>query len=87
MRHPTNDKISIDLEKFYRVYSHEQEVDMIVDSMRKYKQMAFEEGKAEGNMKIRQKIARKMLHEQMDIALIVRVTGLSEAEILELKNS
>ena len=60
---------------------------MIVDSMRKYKQMAFEEGKAEGNMKIRQKIARKMLHEQMDIALIVRVTRLSEAEILELKNS
>jgi len=60
---------------------------MIVDSMRKYKQMAFEEEKAEGNMKIRQKIARKMLHEQMDIALIVRVTRLSEAEILELKNS
>ena len=81
----------IDLEKFYRVYSHEQEVDMIVDSMRKYKQMAFEEGKAEGIregiMEIKQEIARKMLHEQMDIALIVEVTKLSKAEILELKNS
>jgi len=72
---------------------------MIVDSMRKYKQMAFEEGKAEGiretrqegiregRMEAKQEIARKMLHEQMDIALIIKFTKLSEAEILELKNS
>jgi predicted transposase/invertase (TIGR01784 family) len=72
---------------------------MIVDSMRKYKQMAFEEGKVEGIREAIQEgirtgiqqtkleIARKMLHEQMDIALIIRVTKLSEAEILELKHS
>lgn len=76
---------------------------MIVDSVRKYKQMAFEEGKAEGIregiqeaiqkgirtgiQQTKLEIARKMLHEQMDIALIIRVTKLSEAEILELKNS
>ena len=108
---------------------------MIVDSMRKYKQTAFEEGKVEGILEgkaegilegklegIQQGIqqgfqqgvqqgiqqgvqqgiqqgvqqgtqqtklefVRTMLHNQLDIALIVKITGLSESEILKLKNT
>ncbi|MEZ5672478.1 MAG: hypothetical protein R3E08_08875 [Thiotrichaceae bacterium] len=79
---------------------------MIVDSMRKFKQMAFEEGRIEGKVEGMQQgieqgiqqgmeqgmrqykleIARAMLNEQLDIALIVRVTGLSESEVLQFKN-
>jgi len=80
---------------------------MIVDSMRKYKQTAFEEGKVEGilegkaegilegklegrlegELEEKLKVARLMLHDQMDISLITKFTGLSESEILKLKNT
>lgn len=34
----------IDFEHLSRIYSSKQEIDMIVDSVRKYKQTAFKEG-------------------------------------------
>lgn len=80
----------VDFEKLTRVYSSKQEVDMIVDSMRKFKQMAFEEGKIEGMQQGIQhntfEITRAMLSEQLDIRLIMKLTGLSEAEVLQIKN-
>ena len=68
---------------------------MIVDSVRKYKQTAFEEGKVEGilegrlegELEEKLKVAWLMLHDQMDISLITKFTGLSESEILKLKNA
>ena len=68
---------------------------MIVDSVRKYKQTAFEEGilegkaegRLEGELEEKLKVARLMLHDQMDISLITKFTGLSESEILKLKNT
>jgi predicted transposase/invertase (TIGR01784 family) len=85
----------IDFDKLNRVYSSKQEVDMIVDSVRKYKQTAFEEGilegkaegRLEGELEEKLKVARLMLHDQMDISLITKFTGLSESEILKLKNT
>ncbi len=97
----------IDFEKLNRVYSSKQEVDMIVDSVRKYKQTAFDEGKLEGifegklegiqlgfqqgvqqgTQQTKLEVVRTMLHERLDIALIAKITGLSESEILKLKNT
>jgi predicted transposase/invertase (TIGR01784 family) len=105
----------IDFDKLNRVYSSKQEVDMIVDSVRKYKQTAFDEGKLEGKLEgiqqgiqqgfqqgvqqgiqqgvqqgtqqTKSELVRTMLHNQLDIALIVKITGLSESEILKLKNT
>jgi predicted transposase/invertase (TIGR01784 family) len=89
----------IDFEHLRRVYSSKQEVDMIVDSVRKYKQTAFEEGLQQGvqlgmqqglqqgTVQAKLDIATTMLRENLELSLIAKLTGLSEAEILQLQNS
>ncbi|MEZ4731786.1 MAG: hypothetical protein R3E79_32095, partial [Caldilineaceae bacterium] len=44
-------------------------------------QSAEQKGRAEGQIEQQQAMARKMQQEGLDLALIVRITGLSEAEI------
>lgn len=89
----------IDFEHLSRVYSSKQEIDMIVDSVRKYKETAFEEGMQrgvqlgiqqglqQGTTQAKLEIAATMLRENLELPLIAKLTGLSEAEILQLQNS
>lgn len=81
----------IDFERLSRVYSSKQEVDMIVDSVRKYKETAFadglQQGLQQGSIQAKLGIAATMLRENLELPLIAKLTGLSEAEILQLQNS
>ncbi len=51
-----------------------------------HKQVAYELGTNDGIKKGKCEIAQKMLEEKLDIALIAKVTGLSEKEIESLRN-
>ncbi len=62
---------------------------MLIAALKKEKQEIFDQGKLEGNREGNRErqiaTAHKMLSKGFEIALIAEITGLSEAEILKLK--
>jgi len=67
---------------------------VIEEERRKYQALGIAEGKAEGEVegkaegeaKTKRAVAKNMLLEQANVAFIARCTGLSEAEILQLRD-
>lgn len=79
-----------DVDKLERIYESKEEVrQMLITALKKEKQEIFDQGKIEGKIEgdhERQIMtAHKMISKGFEIALIAEVTGLSEAEILKLK--
>jgi predicted transposase/invertase (TIGR01784 family) len=79
-----------DVDKLERIYENKEEVrQMLITALKKEKQEIFDQGEREGKRKgdYERQIAtaHKMLSKGFEIALIAEVTGLSEAEILKLK--
>jgi predicted transposase/invertase (TIGR01784 family) len=75
-----------DVDKLERIYESKEEVrQMLITALKKEKQEIFDQGKSEGDHERQITTAHKMISKGFEIALIAEVTGLSEAEILKLK--
>jgi predicted transposase/invertase (TIGR01784 family) len=79
-----------DVDKLERIYENKEEVQqMLITALKKEKQEIFDqgklEGKLEGNRERQITTAHKMLSKGFEIALIAEITGLSETEVLKLK--
>lgn len=83
-----------DVDKLERIFASKEEVrQMLITALKKEKQEIFDQGKLEGklegnlegNLERQITTVHKMLSKGFEIALIVEITGLSEAEILKLK--
>ena len=76
------EELSRDKELFYKALSRENS-EIAFDLN---KQGWIEEGREEGRETNKKSIALKMLKEGLDEAFISKITNLSEAEIIKLKN-
>jgi len=76
-----------------KVYRSTQEVGMLLTSLREERErlinqgisQGIEQGISQGQREEKYNMAERMLNENIDISLIVKVTGLAESEILQLK--
>jgi predicted transposase/invertase (TIGR01784 family) len=83
-----------DVDELERIYTSKEEVrQMLITALKKEKQEIFDQGKREGEREGKREgdyerqimTAHKMISKGFEIALIAEITGLSEAEILKLK--
>ncbi|WP_157911775.1 hypothetical protein [Alteribacter populi] len=61
-----------------------KEADMVFEMMNSYERRGMEKGIQEGRQEGLQEAAKRMLAEGMDVALIVKLTKLPEAEVRAL---
>jgi predicted transposase/invertase (TIGR01784 family) len=75
-----------DFEKLNQVYYDEGEFSMLVEAIKQEKSNLLKQGKLEGKFEEKFEIARAMLVEGSTISFIMKVTGLSQKEIEQLRN-
>jgi predicted transposase/invertase (TIGR01784 family) len=74
------------VDKLERIYESKEEVQqMLTTALKKEKQELFNQGKLEGDYERQIATAHKMLSKGFESALIAEITGLSEAQVLKLK--
>jgi predicted transposase/invertase (TIGR01784 family) len=73
-----------DYDKLDKVYKSKEEAQaMLITAIKKEKQEIFEKGKLEGQIQT----AQKMLAKGFEVSLIAEITGLSDEEIIKLKQT
>jgi predicted transposase/invertase (TIGR01784 family) len=75
-----------DVEKLERIYQSRGEVrEMLITALEKEKKELYKRAKREGGIEKQIEIARKMLIDGFDLPVIANLTGLSQNELLKLK--
>lgn len=73
----------VDYKSLEQIYITREEVrSMLISALEKERKAIFKKGKIEGKIEI----ARRMLADGLEVSFITKITGLSEGEILKLKN-
>jgi len=85
-----NDKLTeVDWQAFHRVLT-DSEMNMFLENMKACDEIAYQKGVSEGErrgiLEGKLETAKSMLAEGLSLSLVIKVTGLSESEIEQLRH-